>query len=267
VYAARGSPKLSSFVSSHLSGLPVNKVDRVSWISRTFLVTALFCCIPATSAAQVSNHTGENAAQYAVSIHQLRVPARVRAHLEKADGQFKSMNLSAAAREVSQALRLDPGCAQALTMSALIRLASRDFPGAADDAQRSTLLDANDAQSFLVLGSAYNSLREFDRAEVAEQQALKIAPTLWQARLELAKAFYGQSRPQPALDQLDLLSVDFPDVHLVRGHVLMLVGRTREGARELLAFADQAPNDPRATQIRATLAKVPSSDNAIPTVR
>lgn len=63
----------------------------------------------------------------------------------------------------------------------------------------------------------------------------------------------------PALRELDLLQRDFPDVHLVRGNVLMRLERGREAAEEFSTFLKQAPDDVRSEQIKQIVARVQSS--------
>jgi tetratricopeptide (TPR) repeat protein len=124
------------------------------------------------------------------------------------------------------------------------------------DATRAAALDPNDGLSSLTLATSYNSQGNFEQAEASAQQALKTQPDLWQAHLEIAKALYGQQQFMPALNELERLKINFPDVHLVRGNVLMRLGRSQEGAAEFTAFLAEAPHDPRDVQIRKILADI-----------
>jgi tetratricopeptide (TPR) repeat protein len=193
---------------------------------------------------------------YAVSATALSVPERAWDHLRSAQREFQRGNFSVASVEANRALQVDRQFAQAFSMRALIKLAMRDPRGAAEDAERAALLDPLDAAAYLTLGTAYNSLREFEKAELAQQRVLSLHPDAWQAQLEWAKSLCGQGRFVVALRELELLDKDFPDVHLVRGNVLMRLGRRQEASREFALFLGEAPNDPRRQQIQQIIAAV-----------
>ena len=151
-------------------------------------------------------------------------------------------------------LKDEPGCAAGLTMRALIKLATKDFWGALDDAKQAVALDQDSGQAYIAMATALNSLGEFGQGAAASVQALMIDIDSWQARLELAKSLYGQNQLVLALHELDLLDVNFPDVRLVRGNVLSRLGRREECRREFALFLQTFPDDPRAQQVREILA-------------
>jgi tetratricopeptide (TPR) repeat protein len=186
----------------------------------------------------------------------LRVPEKARGRLLAAERDFRKSNISQALQEVERALQADPAFAQAYAMRSLIKLSQRDASGAAQDAAMATSLDAADAQGFLALGAALNSLHEFPKAEAALRRARGLSLDLWQAQLEMAKSLYGQGQLDMALQEVDAVKQDFPDVHLVRGNVLMRLHRRNEAASEFNLFARQAPRDPRIPQILQIVASV-----------
>jgi tetratricopeptide (TPR) repeat protein len=188
--------------------------------------------------------------RYIISANRLGVPAKARKHLVAAHEGFRKLNFDGAEREIDEAIRADSAFAQAFAMRAFIKLAKKDPSGAAEDARRAMLLDPSDSASFVALAISYNSLREFGRAEDAARRALSLRADSWQARLELAESCYGLGNFVLALYELDLQSVDFPDAHLVRGNVLLRLGRNLEAAEEFGSFLRQAPDDPRGDQIR-----------------
>jgi tetratricopeptide (TPR) repeat protein len=185
-----------------------------------------------------------------VSAAQLSIPAKARKHLQLANAQFVKQNLPGAAMEVDRALQIDPTCAAAFSMRAFIKLAERDREGAVEDAKRAILLDPHGAESFVALAMSYNALKEFPKAAEAARHALGIRPDSWQGRLELAKSLYREGRFIPALQELDLINMDFPDIHLVRANVLMRLDRRPEAADEFDIFLREAPADERSEQIR-----------------
>ncbi len=187
--------------------------------------------------------------RYTVSAKTLGISAKARKHLAAAHKEFRKMNVDEALRHIDAALQTDPSCAQAFSMRAFIRLAKKDPRGAAEDARHAMTLDSDDAESFIALAMSYNFLKEFQKAEEAVWQALSLRPQSWQGRLELAKSFYGQGEFVLALQELDLEKINFPDAHLVRGNVLIHLGRNQEAGEEFRVFLQQDPGDPRAQQV------------------
>jgi tetratricopeptide (TPR) repeat protein len=192
--------------------------------------------------------------RYVVSAKTLGVPAKAWNNLAAAQTAFRKLQFDKAEREIGAAMQADPAFAQAFAMRAFIRLAEKDPSGAAEDARRAVALDPGDAESFVALAMSYNSLREFQAAEDAARRALSLRADSWQGRLELAKSCYGSGDFVLALHELDLESVDFPDAHLVRGNVLLKLGRSLEAAEEFSSFLREAPSDPRGEQISRIVA-------------
>jgi tetratricopeptide (TPR) repeat protein len=176
--------------------------------------------------------------------------------LGAAHKEFTRGNLEKADREIERALQADPSCGPAFSIRAFIKLAEKDSTGALADAARATSIDAYDGDAFVALAMAYNSLKDFENALKAARQAVALQPNSWQARLESAKSLYGQRQFSSALDELNHVAEDFPDVHLVRGNVLMSLGRRQESVAEFTVFLQQEPFDPRSEQIRRICATV-----------
>jgi tetratricopeptide (TPR) repeat protein len=213
-----------------------------------------------------SVHAGSE--RYAVSARTLGIPAKARKHLDAAHQEFSKMNVGEALRHIDAALQADPGCAQAFSMRAFIRLAQNNPGEAADDARRAIALEPPDPESFIALAMSYNSLKKFQKAEEAAHQALRLLPESWQGRLELAKSLYGQGEFVLALRELDSEPVNFPDTHLVRGNVLIRLGRNQEAGEEFRAFVQQDPGDPRAQQVNHIISTLmPPQGNAPSTNR
>ena len=192
--------------------------------------------------------------RYTVSAKRPGIPAKARKHLAAANEAFGNSMFDKAGREIECALEADATFPQAFTMRAFIKLAEKDPQSAVEDARRAASLDAGDSEAFIALAMAYNSLREFQRGEEAAQQALNLRPDSWQARLELAKSFYGQREFVLALCELDSGNVNFPDAHLVRANVLISLDRIPEASEEFRTFLREAPADSRAEQISRIVA-------------
>jgi len=194
-----------------------------------------------------------------VSATELRVPRKAWEHLQSAHKEFSKGNLAGAAREIDRAFETDPACAPAFSMRAFLRLARKDAQGAVADAEQAAWMDPHDAESFVALAMAHNTLQEFPQAAEAARRALTLRADSWQAKLEMAKSLYGQGQFIPALHELDEAGKDFPDVHLVRGQVLLSLSRRADAAEEFDLFLKQAPADPRSQQIKRIMAGLPMS--------
>jgi tetratricopeptide (TPR) repeat protein len=155
---------------------------------------------------------------YAVSVSQLKVPTKAIGHLEAAEKHFAKMQLAQATVELNRAIRVDPSFAPAFRMMALVHLAEKDFTGSVESGAQAIRLDSADAYSWIALATAYNSLNEWPEAEAAAGRALALNPSAWQGRLELAKSFYGGGKFVLALQILDQLNRNAPDIHLIRAN-------------------------------------------------
>jgi tetratricopeptide (TPR) repeat protein len=251
----------------------VNQLSGVKAFSAILAAVSLVFVFALASSAQVSSDHAQPAggnsvmlavsqpdvsvpSSYAISVAQLRIPAKAVRHLELAAKRFNRMDIRGAENEIDRVLEIDPACSLAFSMRSLMKLAETDSNGAIEDAARAVQLDAHDAHALLTLATAYNNVGEFAKAADAARRAVGMEPEIWQSRLELAKSLYGQGQLAEALTALGLVNKDFPDVHLVRADVLMQMGRALEAAKEFEAFLKQAPNDPRGTRIREIVAAV-----------
>jgi Tfp pilus assembly protein PilF len=204
-------------------------------------------------ATSTANKSGDS--RYTVSARQLSISERTRARLTAAQRDFERGRTSGAMEQLQAVMEMSPSCSEAWSMRAFIRMSMRDIAGATADALHAQELDSGNADAFLALASAYNASRMFPEAETALQRALQLRPNSWQARLELAKTWYGERRFALALRQLELIERDFPDVHLVRANTLVSLGRNSEAAKEFRTFLQEAPTDSRALQIQQIVAQ------------
>src|SRR5579864_9112987 len=215
-----------------------------------FLCVGLFGLFSRYLSAQTSTAPSVSPSRYTVSASELRVPPKAWSHLESAHKEFSRGNLDKAERELDRALRVDPNCGPAFSMRAFIRLAEKNPSAALADATHATSIDASDGDAFVALAMTYNSLNNFENAMNAATQALALQPDSWQSRLEMAKSLYGQGQFDLALAVLNELAKDFPDVHLVRGNVLMNLARRKEAVEEFTLFLREAPIDTRSERVR-----------------
>ena len=145
---------LNSPKSSHLPAFQshkINQVDRVSAILLWALAVSLL--LPIKTIAQSVDTSPQNITNYSVSVQQLKISSRARAHLERAQKAFAEANMLQALEEVERTLASDPQCAQAFILRSLIKLSLKDVDGAATDSGQATTLDPNGVKALAALPS------------------------------------------------------------------------------------------------------------------
>ena len=245
------------------SKLHHKKANQVTWIrsARSWIFSGLvasFCTHTSIAQTSVPQKLAPNSG-LEVSVRELKIPNKVWSGLQAAHKALTKGNLQEAAKQTDRALGIDPQCAPALAMKALIDLARRKPLDAMQNARRATSVDPHYVEGFVVLAMAGNAADDFADSQRAAKEALTLEPDSWKAHLELAKSFYGEERLNAALLELNQLRKDFPDVHLVRGNILMRLGRDNESAQEFALFLREAPHDPRSPVIQQIIARTPAS--------
>lgn len=249
---------VQSFRRPHSNNLYSNKVNQLTWVCavRSWVVCAFVAILwTQTSVAQTTSPKAiDSDPRFQVSLAELKVPNRVWSRLQAAHKAINAGNLQEAAKQSDEALQIDPECAAAFSMKALIELARNKPLDAMQNAIRATYVDPHYVEGFVVLAMVGNAADDFANSQHAAEQALTLEPGSWKAHLELAKSFYGEAWFNAALLELNQVRKDFPDVHLVRGNILMRLGRNDESAQEFALFLREAPYDPRAAVIRQIIA-------------
>jgi tetratricopeptide (TPR) repeat protein len=104
------------------------------------------------------------------------------------------------------------------------------------------------------LGDVYWLMQDDRNAETSYRQALRRDPRLVNSHLGLAKIYQRQEKYAPALVEIDAavkLDPARPDIHYVRGQVLLHMGRKQEARTELEA-ARSIDNEHRAAREKQT---------------
>lgn len=112
--------------------------------------------------------------------------------------------------------------------------------------------------------AAYFRLAQLLRAEGSDQRAVDVLASMPAAGsadaalaiYNVAVELYNEKNYELALSALEKAEQADPDVALIqrlRGYVLLAMGRRDEGASEIQAFLERAPDDPHAAQDRALL--------------
>lgn len=203
-----------------------------------------------------------------VSVSTLRVPEKAKRALQSAQEALSKNNVVKAKKELERALSITPEYPEALSLRAVVHLASGDADMAIKDASQSTKLDPQNSLAYTVIGASYNALGKFVQAINPLRQALRINPSFWQSHFEMAKCLYGQGESASALKEIQMATEsapkDFAPIHLMHGAILMKLQRRLEAANEFQDYLRMDPNSPDAAKVQQALAQLsaPSGEPA-----
>lgn len=182
-----------------------------------------------------------------VSVAQYRVPEKARGEFQKAQEASAKLNFDEARKHVERALELYPNYAGALTLRAVLNLAS-DTAAAITDLQKAIQCDGSYALAYTVLGSALNMQEKFGEAIQTLQRGQSLAPDSWQAYFEMARSYVGRQDYASALRQLDraqsLVPNEYPTLLLVRAQANVGLKQYETAMQELQKFLQKEPNGP-----------------------
>jgi len=117
-------------------------------------------------------------------------------------------------------------------------LNKQDYDQARQEFLKDTEVEPDLPLDYDELGSVYWLTDDDSDAERSYRQALRLDPRLVSSRLGLAKIYQRQKKYGPALAEIDAAAkVDpsRPDIHYLRGRVLLLMERKEEANKELAA--------------------------------
>jgi len=158
-----------------------------------------------------------------ISAAQLRVPGKARDAYRKARFAMSENKLGDAARYIEKALSSYPRYTEALTLRAALEMQdTKSSERAKDDAEKAIEYDPNYAEAYIVLGAAYNYLRQFDDAIRTLDRAIALLPAIWQGYYEMSVALLGKGDFVGGLRQAErassLDSGNHPDLDLVKAY-------------------------------------------------
>ena len=124
-------------------------------------------------------------------------------------------------------------------------LKKRDYPRALDEFLKDSAIEPDLALNYDALGDVYWLLEDDKNAEKNYREALRRDPRLLNSRLGLAKIYQHQEKYALALAEIDAaekIDAARPDIHYLRGRILLQMGRKDEAKKELdTAQANQKP--------------------------
>lgn len=197
----------------------------------------------------VNNTPQAGGAGNTVSVAQYEIPEKARNEFQKAQEASAKFKLDEARKHVARALVLDPNYADALTLRAILNVAT-DPQGAIADLHKAIQSDGNYALAYTVLGSVLNVQEKFDQALQTLQRGESLAPDSWQTYFEMARSYVGKADYQSALRALDraqaLVPAEFPAILLIRAQAHLGLKLYDNAMSELQSFLKKNPSGPNA---------------------
>jgi tetratricopeptide (TPR) repeat protein len=165
-----------------------------------------------------------------------------------------------ARKEFERAVAEYPCYARALTGLASLQIAARDLDAAAANLHQAIRCDPGFPDAFTSLGQVLNSQKKFAESEEVLKQGLRLSPQAWQLYDQLATAHYNEGQYGKAEEEwLRVLSIDpAPPAEL---HAKLAAVYLRGGARdkayaEMQAYLQADPNGRFAAEFRAMMPRL-----------
>jgi tetratricopeptide (TPR) repeat protein len=195
--------------------------------------------------------------QAAITVGQLKLPGKARGALSKAWVAMGKEKLADAARYVEKALTLCPKSAEALTFRAALKAQDINTRQEAKaDAEKAVEYDPNLGGAYVILGSIYSSLGQFDDAVRTLDRGIALLPTQWAGYYEMSIALLGKQDFVGGLRQAEKASrlegKNYPPLHLVKAYAYMGLKNRSAAVTELNAFQRLDPDNPLLTQAKKT---------------
>jgi tetratricopeptide (TPR) repeat protein len=179
--------------------------------------------------------------QATVSAVELTIPAKARDAMRKATDAVKKHKLGEASHFAERALFFCPKFPEALGLRAMLE--SQDTNSmqlAKADAENAVEYDPNYGVGYVVLGSIYNFLRQFDDATRALDRGISLRPTDWQAYYEMSIALIAKGDYAGGLHQAEQASKfdsqRYAELHLLKAYAYIGLKNRSAAAAELEAL-------------------------------
>jgi len=120
----------------------------------------------------------------------------------------------------------------------LTYLRKQDYEPARDEFLKDVAVEPDLAFDYDELGDVYSLLQQYGEAETNYRKAVRLDPRMLNSYVGLAKIYQRTQNYQKALSAIDSagkLDPVRPDIHYLRGQILLRLGRAIEGKKELEA--------------------------------
>ncbi len=183
-----------------------------------------------------------------VSVRQLTIPRKAREAMNAAMDAWQKGEWNKMRQQAARAVALHPDYGAALALLGFLDLQDGNPEQACPELKAAINFDPNSALAYVSLGSAYNSMKQYEAA----LEALSVFPSVsadnWQVHYELARSYIGLRKYESGLREVNTslhLSRSDPGVlHLAKAHVLLGMRRNAEAIPELEEILRTQPNGP-----------------------
>lgn len=192
-----------------------------------------------------------------VSVRQLTIPRKAREALNAAMDAWQKGDWKKMRQQATRAVSLHPDYGAALALLGFLDLQDGNPEQASPELKAAITFDPNSALAYVSLGSAYNSMKQYEAA----LEALSVFPSVsadnWRAHYELARSYLGLRNYEAGLREinysLQIAQHDPAVLHLAKAHVLLGMRRNTEAVPELETILRTQPNGPYAAEARNLL--------------
>jgi tetratricopeptide (TPR) repeat protein len=209
-----------------------------------------------------ATNSAPNLLDATTSVARMLVPARAQKLYDRALKNFNAGNVDDAEQQLDAALQIDNDYADALTLKGVIEVAKPDVAAGRHYLEHAICVDPSETAAYIALAAVYNHDGRFDDAMRASEKGLSLAPRMWQAYLEMAKASIAKSMYQRGLKFLRqaerLGGSAYGEVHLVKAYALVPLKLYKDAKYELQACVARDHRGQVAEQARQMLATLNS---------
>lgn len=193
------------------------------------------------------------------SVARLSVPRKARQLYKKALDAWVNGLTTEAQRNVDQSLKMDPAFPEALSLSGVIQLESRQWSLAEENLRAAIKSDPKYFPPYTVLAEVYNRQGRFEDAQQATNRALSAGAEGWALQYEIARALIGKQQFESALAIADTslrTSRHASLLHIAKAHALMGLQRYPEAANEMRDYLRENPAGYASQDARNTLKQI-----------
>ena len=199
------------------------------------------------------------------SVARMLVPASAQRLYDRAFKDFLAGKYDETEKQLDAALQIDQDYADALTLKGVLLVGRANIPEGQQALEHAIKVDPSQSAAYITLAAVYNHEARFDDAMSVSQKGLSLAPRMWQAYMEMAKASIAKSMYQTGLkfvrEAERLGGNTYAEVHLVKAYALMPLKLYKDAKYELQACLAHEHHGPVADQAQRILAQLNSLES------
>jgi tetratricopeptide (TPR) repeat protein len=193
----------------------------------------------------------------------MSAPKNARKEFQRGVQALRADRLADARKKFETAVAEYPCYARALTGLASIQIAMRELDAAAANLHEAARCDPGFPEAFTSLGKLLNSQKRFTESEEVLKQGLRLSPEAWQLYDQLATAHYNEGQYGKAEEEwLRVLSIDPSapaEVHAKLAAVYLQGGARDKAYAEMQAYLQAEPSGRFASKFKAMMPRLKPS--------